>query len=120
MLGALSRSGRISQGCNIAPSEELWCTAVKDRAEERDTCCSGRGDAIRIRVIASKRKLRIAERKERSRELRSAARRTQDTIQNLVETLESLANPLGSLRVRLHADPWSVAERSSELGVLLV
>ena len=63
MLGALSRSGRISQGCNIAPSEELWCTAVKDQAKERVTCCPGRGDAIRIRVIMSKRKLCIAERK---------------------------------------------------------
>ena len=47
-------------------------------------------------------------------------RRTQDIIQNLVETLESLANPLGSLRVRLQAAPRSVAERASELGVLLV
>ena len=68
----------------------------------------------------SKRKLCIAERKERSHELRRAARRTQDAIQNLVETLESLANPLGSLRVRLQAVLRSVAERASELGVLLV
>ena len=68
----------------------------------------------------SKRKLSITERKERSRELRTIARRTQDSIQNLVETLESLANPLGSLRVRLQAAPRSVAERASELGVLLV
>ena len=92
-LGTLSRSGRISQGGDIAPSEELWCAAVKDRAEERDTCCPGCGDAIRVRAIASKRKLRITERKERSHDLRRAARRTQDAIQNLVETLESLANP---------------------------
>ena len=52
--------------------------------------------------------------------MRRAARGTQDAIQNLVETLESLANPLGSLRVRLQAAPRSVAERASELGVLLV
>ena len=75
-LGTLSRSGRISQGGDIAPSEELWCTVVKDRAEERVTCSPGRGDAIRIRVIASERKLYIAERKERSRELRRATRCT--------------------------------------------
>ena len=97
MLSMLSRSSRISQGGDIAPSEEMWCTAVKDQVEERVTCHPGRDNAIRIRVIASKRKLRIVERKERSRELRIAARRTQDAIQNLVETLESLANPLGSL-----------------------
>ena len=36
------------------------------------------------------------------------------------KTLESLANPLESLRVRLQAAPRSIAERSSELGVLLV
>ena len=35
-------------------------------------------------------------------------------------TLESLANPLESLRVRLQATLRSVAERASELGVLLV
>ena len=58
-LGTLSPSGRISQGGNIAPSKELWCTAVKDQAEERVTCFAGRDDAIRIRVIASKRKLCI-------------------------------------------------------------
>ena len=57
---------------------------------------------------------------ERPRGLRRAARHTQDAIQNLVETLESLDNPLGSLRVRLQAAPQSVAERASELGVLLV
>ena len=57
---------------------------------------------------------------ETPRGLRRAARCTQDAIQNLVETLESLANPLESLRVRLRATPWSVAERASELGVLLV
>ena len=34
--------------------------------------------------------------------------------------LESLANPLESLRVRLQAASQSVAERASELGVLLV
>ena len=34
--------------------------------------------------------------------------------------LESLANPLESLRVRLQAAVRSVAERASELGVLLV
>ena len=34
--------------------------------------------------------------------------------------LESLANPLESLRVRLQAASRSVAERASELGVLLV
>ena len=62
----------------------------------------------------------IAERKEQSRGLRRATRRTQDAIQNLVETLESLANPLESLRVRLQAAPRFVAERASELGVLLV
>ena len=94
-LSTLSRSGRISQGGDIAPLGELWCAAVKDQAEERVTCCPGCGDAIRIRVIASKRKLCIVERKERSRELIRAVRRTQDAIQNLVETLESLANPLG-------------------------
>ena len=75
---------------------------------------------VRIRVIASKRKIRIVERKETSRGLRRAARRTQDAIQNLVETLESLANPLGSLRVRLQAALRSVAKKASELGVLLV
>ena len=36
------------------------------------------------------------------------------------KTLESLANPLESLRVRLQAASRSVAERASELGVLLV
>ena len=36
------------------------------------------------------------------------------------KTLESLANPLESLRVRLQAALWSVAERASDLGVLLV
>ena len=36
------------------------------------------------------------------------------------KTLESLANPLESLRVRLQAALRSVAERASELGVLLV
>ena len=76
----MSHSGRISQGGDIAPTEELWCAAVKDRVEERDTCCPGHGDAIRIRAIASKRKLHIAERKERSRKLRRAARCTQDAI----------------------------------------
>ena len=120
MLSMLSRSGRISQGGDIAPSEELWCAVVKDQVEERVTCFPGCGDAIRIRVIVGKRKLCIVERKEWSRELRRAARRTQDAIQNLVETLESLANPLGSLRVRLQAAPRSIAERASELGVLLV
>ena len=40
--------------------------------------------------------------------------------QNLTETLDSLVNPLGSLWVRLQAAPRSVAERASELGVLLV
>ena len=40
--------------------------------------------------------------------------------QNLNETPESLVNPLGSLQVRLQATPRSVAERASELGVLLV
>ena len=39
---------------------------------------------------------------------------------NLAETLESLANPLESLQVSLQAAPRSVAERASELGVLLV
>ena len=34
--------------------------------------------------------------------------------------LESLANPLESLQVRLQAALGSVAERASELGVLLV
>ena len=34
--------------------------------------------------------------------------------------LESLANPLESLRVRLQAASQYVAERASELGVLLV
>ena len=75
---------------------------------------------IRVRAIASKRKLCITERKEQSRELRRAARHTQDVIQNLVKTLESLTNPLGSLQVRLQATPWFVPERASELGVLLV
>ena len=70
----MSRNGRILQGGDIAPSEELWCAAVKDQAEERVTCCPGCGGAIRIRVITSKRKLRIAERKEWSRELRDAHR----------------------------------------------
>ena len=116
----LSRSGRISQGGDIAPAEELWCIAVKDQAAERVTCCPGRDDAIRVRATASKRKLRISERKEWSRELRRAARRTQDAIQNLVETLESLTNPLGSLQVRLQVAPRPVAKRASELGVLLV
>ena len=83
-------------------------------------CFPGRGDAIKVGFIASKRILRIVERKETSRKLRRAARRTQDAIQNLVETLESFSNPLGSLRVRLQAAPWYVAERASELGVLLV
>ena len=119
-LSTLSRSGRISQGGDIAPSEELWCAAVKDQAEERVTCRLGYGDVIRIRVIASKRKLRIAERRETPRRIRRAARRTQDAIQNLVKTLESLANPLGSLRVRLQAAPRYVTERTNELGVLLV
>ena len=36
------------------------------------------------------------------------------------KTLESLANPLESLRVRLQATLWSVTERASEIGVLLV
>ena len=36
------------------------------------------------------------------------------------KTLESLANPLESLRVRLQAALRSIAERASELGVLLV
>ena len=63
---------------------------------------------IRVRVIASKRKLSIAERKETCHGLRRAARHTQDAIQNLVETLESLANPLGSLWVRLQVAPRSV------------
>ena len=36
------------------------------------------------------------------------------------KTLESLANPLESLWVRLQAASRSVAERASELGVLLV
>ena len=61
-LSTLSHSGRISQGGDIAPSEELWCTVVKDRAEERVTCFPGRDDAIRVRVITSKRKLCIVER----------------------------------------------------------
>ena len=118
----LSRSSRISQGGDIAPSEELWCAIprVEDQAEEKVTCFPGHNDAIRVRVIASKRKLHIAERRETSRRLRRTTRRTQDAIQNLVETLESLVNPLGSLRVRLQAPPRSVAERASELGVLLV
>ena len=73
-LSTLSRSGRISQGGDIAPSEELWCAAVKDQAKERVTCCPGRGDAIRTRVIVSKRKLRIAEKRETSHRLRRAAR----------------------------------------------
>ena len=60
MLGALSHSGRISQGGDIAPAGELWCAAVEDQAEERDMCFPGRGDAIKVGVIASKRKLRIA------------------------------------------------------------
>ena len=34
--------------------------------------------------------------------------------------LESLANPLESLQVRLNAALRSVAERASELGVLLI
>ena len=58
----LSRSSRISQEGDIAPSEELWCTAVKNRAKERRDVLPGGGDAIRDRdkVSASKRKLRIA------------------------------------------------------------
>ena len=59
---------------------------------------------IRARVIASKRKLHIAER----------------DISRAKKSRESLANPLGSLQVRLQAVPRSVAERASELGVLLV
>ena len=55
----LSRSGRISQGGDITPSEELWCTAVKGHAGDRVTCFPGRGDAIEVEVITSKRELRI-------------------------------------------------------------
>ena len=61
-LSTLSRSGRISQGGDIAPSEELWCAAVKGQAEERVTCFPGCGDVIRIRITVSKRILRSAER----------------------------------------------------------
>ena len=73
---------------------------------------------IKVRVIVIKRN--YASQKETYCVLRRAARHTQDAIQNLVKILESLANPLGSLRVRLQDAPWSVAERASELGVLLV
>ena len=116
----MSRSGRISQGGDIAPSEELWCMVlqVEDQAYERVTYCPGCGNAIRTRVIASKRRLRIAEREisHRLEELRD----TQAASEPGRRHLSLLANPLESLRVRLQATLRSVTERASELGVLLV
>ena len=75
-------------------------------------------DAIRTRVIASKRRLCIAERERAHRieELRD----TQAASEPGRRHLSLLANPLESLRVRLQAALRSVAERASELGVLLV
>ena len=51
---------------------------------------------------------------------RGAASHQWDCHRTRSKTLESLANPLESLRVRLQAALWSVAERASDLGVLLV
>ena len=73
---------------------------------------------IRNRVITSKRKLCVADR-ERSRRLEEL-RDTQAATEPGRRHLSLLANPLESLRVRIQDTLWSVAERDSELGVLLV
>ena len=65
----------------------------------------------------SKRKLRIA---ERDLAVKKSYKTHTGCYRTWSKTLESLANPLESLRVRLQAAPRSVAERASELGVLLV
>ena len=80
-------------------------------------CGPRRDDAIRDGVIASMRKLCIAQR-EISQARRAA--RYPGCHRTWLKTVESLANPLGSLQVRLQAAAWSVTERASELGVLLV
>ena len=51
---------------------------------------------------------------------RRAASHQWDCHRTRSKMLESLANPLESLRVRLQAALRSVAERASDLGVLLV
>ena len=81
-------------------------------------CFLRRGDAIRTRVVASKKELHVADR-EKSRRLEEL-RRYPGCHRTWSKTLESLANPLDSLRVRLQAALRSVAERASALGVLLV
>ena len=65
-LGVLSCSGRISQGGDIAPSEELWCAAVKVHVGDSVTCCLGRGDVIEVEVMASKREIRIISQRGKS------------------------------------------------------
>ena len=62
---------------------------------------------------------RVAHR-ERDLATRRAASRKKRRHRTWSNMLESLANPLESLRVRLQAASRSVAERASELGVLLV
>ena len=74
-------------------------------------------DAIKVRVAACKRRLRVAEREiSWLEELRD----TQAAIEPGRRHLSILANPLESLRVILQATPWYVSKRASELGVLLV
>ena len=58
--------------------------------------------------------------RERDLAARRAVSRKKRHHRTWSKTLESLANPLESLRVRLQAASRSVAERASELGVLLV
>ena len=58
--------------------------------------------------------------RERDLVARRAASRKKRRHRTWSKMLESLANPLESLWVRLQATSRSVAERASELGVLLV
>ena len=77
-------------------------------------------EELRDEEIARHKQRSRATRRERDLAARRARSRKKRCHRTWSKTLESLANPLESLRVRLQAASRSVAERASELGVLLI
>ena len=103
----------------------LESSRVSERARRGKGPHDSRRDISRLEELRDE---EIARRKKRSRVThrerdlvaRRAASRKKIRHRTSSKMLESLANPLESLRVRLQAASRSVAERASELGVLLV
>ena len=106
---------------DITPSEELQCeiAQIMGYMEERVVHCQSRCDAIGVLpLLEPTRKRDCASRRENS--LAKNSWETPGCYRIWSKTLDSFSNPLESLQVRLQAALRFVAQRASELGMLLL